>query len=219
MLITPAQRFGKGFAARVLLRAVKKGGLVMNCNFHGKRVLVVEDNYLVARELADELEAANAIVVGPCGSLSDAELHLAHSDLAVLDIDIRGTKAFALADRLSMLDVPYVFFSGYDREQLPDRFARIDFITKPQPPLIAVQQLDVRAREVDSYSIVELIPVLRSRARDFLEDPIAADRLVEITLQRAIDDPDPMPSGAAVVPWLMHLMDDLMQSGPGQFLN
>ena len=191
----------------------------MNCNFHGKRVLVVEDNYMVAREIADELESANSIVVGPCGSLSDSELQLAHSDLAVLDIDIRGSKAFDLADRLAMLDVPYVFFSGYDRERLPDRFARIDFITKPQPPLIAVQLLDARSRELDSHSIVELIPVLRARARGFLEDPGAADRLVEITLRTAIDDPEPMPTGAAIGPWLLHLMEKLMDSGPGHFMN
>lgn len=191
----------------------------MQCNFNGKRVLVVEDNILLAVELADVLEAANAVVVGPCSSLDDAELQLAHSDLAVLDVDVRGVKVFALADRLAVLDVPYVFFSGYDRARLPERFARIDFIAKPQPPLIAVQHLDVRSRQLDGHSIVELVPVLRLRARGFLSDPMAADRLVELTLRLALEDPDPMPSGSAVAPWLLHLMDELMQSGRGHFMN
>lgn len=188
-------------------------------DFNGKRVLVVEDNCLLALELAEELEAANAVVVGPCSSLREADLNVAHSDLAVLDVNLRGQSTYHLADRLDVLEVPFVFFTGYDREVLPERFAEVDCITKPLPPLIAVQHLDARSRRADSHSIVELIPTLRARARGFLADPQAADRLVELTLQLAIDDPEPMPSGAAVAPWLIYLMDQLMQSGRGHFMN
>jgi CheY-like chemotaxis protein len=191
----------------------------MQFNFNGKRVMVVEDDYLLAMELAEALEAANAVVVGPCRNLEEADLHLAHSDLAVLDIDLRGIKTFGLADRLEVLEVPYIFFTGYHRDVLPERFSKVDCITKPQPPQVAVKQLQSLSREVDSYNIVELIPVLRLRARGFLADPQAADRLVEMTLQMAIDDAEPMPSGAAIAPWLMHLMDQLMQAGHGHFLN
>ena len=191
----------------------------MQCNFHGKRVMVVEDDYLLAMELVEELEAANAVVVGPCRNLEEASLQVAHSDLAVLDVNLQGMKTFALADRLEVLDVPFVFFTGYDNDVLPPRFAGVDCITKPTPPLIAVQYLDARSRETDSYSIVELIPMLRARARAFLADPQAADRLVELTLRLAVEDPEPMPNGSAVAPWLCYLMDRLMQSGRGHFMN
>ncbi|MES2542936.1 MAG: response regulator [Pseudomonadota bacterium] len=191
----------------------------MRNNLSGKRVLVVEDNYILAMELADELEAANAVVVGPCSNLSDASLQVAHSDLAVLDVNLSGQNTFHLADRLQALDVPYVFFTGYDKEVLPERFAGVDCITKPLPPSTVVRQLDIRSREIDSGNIIDLIPMLRARARSFLADPQAADRLVEMTLQSAIDDPAPMPSGAAVAPWLIHLMDDLMQYGSRHFMN
>lgn len=191
----------------------------MTTNLSGKRVLVVEDNYLLALDLVNELEAANAVVVGPCNNLTDAALQLAHSDLAVLDVNLGGENTFRLADRLQALDVPYVFFTGYDKDVLPERFAEVDCITKPQPTSIVVQHLVVTSLKVASGNILDLIPMLRARARSFVGDPHAADRLVELTLQRAIDEAAPMPSGPAIAPWLNDLMDDLMTQGAGHFLN
>lgn len=191
----------------------------MHCNFHGKRVLVVEDNTLLAVELSATLSAANAIVVGPCRTPGAAKLQLVHCDLAVLGVDLCGVKVFDLADRLDLLDVPYVFFSGYDRAALPDRFARIDYIARPQPPLIAVLKLDALSREQGHQDIDAVVPVLRRRARVFLSDPRAADRLVELTLRQALDNPAPTPAGAALTPWLLQLMDVLMQSGRGHLMN
>jgi DNA-binding response OmpR family regulator len=191
----------------------------MQHDFHGMRVLVVEDNYLVANEIVDALEAANAIVVGPCSTLDDAEMQIAHSDLAMLDVDIRGRSSFALADRLTTLDVPYVFFTGLDRALLPERFAKIDVITKPVPPEVAVQKLEMVSRDSAPCSIIELIPMLRMRARSILSDPLAADRLVERTLQLAIDDPAELPKGSNLVPWLLQRMDWALDGEPMQFLN
>jgi CheY-like chemotaxis protein len=191
----------------------------MKCNFHGKRVLVVEDNVLIAAEITDSLEAANAVVVGPCMNLEEAEICAVHSELAILDVDIRGRYSFALADRLIRLDVPYVFFTGYDRALLPDRFSAIDVVTKPRPPEDAIQQLEMAARQMESCSIVELIPRLRQRARTLLLDPLAADRLVERTLHLAIDDPTPWPHGQDLNVWLNRLMDQALNSGRRQIFN
>jgi CheY-like chemotaxis protein len=191
----------------------------MACNFNGKRVMVVEGDVLLASELAAALEAANAVVLGPCHSLEDVDLHLAHSDLAVLDVQLCGRSTFALADRLAVLDVPFLFFTAHDRDVLPSRFARVDCITRPQAPLVAVQQLCVRSREMDTLGIVGLIPLMRARARGAVRDPQAADRLVELALQLAIKDPAPLPSEAAVGLWLVGLMDQLIEAGHGHLLN
>lgn len=191
----------------------------MQCNFHGKRVLVVEDNWIIAGELADSLEAANAVVLGPCSSLEDAGMHVAYSDLAILDVDVRGRSSFALADRLIRLDVPYVFFTGYDRTLLPERFSGIDVITKPRTSEAAVQQLEVASQEAGTGNIVELIPRLRARARALVSDPLAADRLVERTLQLAIDDPAPWPVRRDLAAWLTGLMDRALAAGRTQILN
>lgn len=191
----------------------------MQCDFRRKRVLIVEDNGLAAAEIAFALEAANAIVVGPCSDLDDAGMQARHSDLAVLDIDIQGRTSFALADRLQQLDVPYVFFTGYDRKLLPARFAKIDYICKPLSPGIALQHLETLSRELASLSIVELVPMLRQQARMHFSDPLAADRLVERALQLAIDDSGRLPHGRDLGRWLLDLMDHAMRSGRSQFLN
>jgi DNA-binding LytR/AlgR family response regulator len=190
----------------------------MQFDFKGKRVLIVEDCFIAASEIAYALEAANATVVGPCANLEAAELHVMQSELAILDIDIRGRTSFALADRLQLLDVPYVFFTGYDRSLVPKRFQKVDYIAKSTSPILALQQLNIRANAAERPSIVELIPMLRARARAYLSDPLAADRLVERTLQLAIED-GPLPIGADRGLWLRGLMERIVQAGPAQLLN
>ena len=191
----------------------------MQFDFKGKRVLIVEDSFIAAAEIAYALVAANARVVGPCPNLEAAERQVMHSELAILDIDIRGRTSFALADRLQRLEVPYVFFTGYDRNLLPERFRKVDYIAKPTSPMVALQQLNIRAHAAERPSIVELIPMLRERARVYLSDPLAADRLVERTLQLAIEDDGPLPGSADRGFWLRGLMERIVQAGSAQFLN
>lgn len=191
----------------------------MQCNFHGKRVLIVEDNFLAADEIAYALEAANAVVLGPCANLEEAEAQVMQSELAILDVDIRGRTSFALADRLQQLEVPFIFFSGYDRGLMPERFAHVGYVSKPTSPVVAIRKLDASAREIETPTVAELVPTLRARARDLLSDPLAADRLVERTLQLAIDAPMPLPSGARLLPWLMALLHEALRDGSASFLN
>jgi CheY-like chemotaxis protein len=203
----------------VLATFLGSGEVLMQFDFQGRRVLIVEDSFIAASEIAYALEAANATVLGPCGHLEAAEMQVMHSELAILDIDIRGRTSFALADRLQLLDVPYVFFTGYDRSLVPERFRKVDYIAKPTSPIVVLQQLNIRAHAVERPNIVDLIPMLRQRARVHLSDPLAADRLVERTLQLAIEDDGPIPGGADRGLWLRRLMDHIFQAGSAQFLN
>jgi DNA-binding response OmpR family regulator len=191
----------------------------MQFDFHGKRILIVQDNPVVGAEFATALARANATVLGPCTGPSDADMKVMHSDLAILDIDAPRQGAFALADRLSMLDVPFVFVSAQARSVLPRRFATTEFIARPTSPEIVMRQLDLQSRKAAHPTIVELVPVLRQRARTQLTDPLAADRLVERTLRLAIADRGPLPSEELYLIWLQGLMDEALQSGKAQFLN
>lgn len=192
----------------------------MEWNFHGKRVLVAEDNCFVAGELAERLAEANAIVVGPCASLADARQQARHSDLAVLDVDLRGEMVFPLADMLMALEVPFVFFTGYTRMQLPRRFDTIDCVLKSASPEQALRQLALRARAMEGLTVAELVPILRLEARKLINDRAAADRLVELTLELAIADPGPMPQRGEVGAWLVRIMHrQVIQDGLGRFMN
>lgn len=102
----------------------------------GFRVLVVEDEFLLADELRSELEQAGAEIIGPIGHLAGAmALANAHItiDAAVLDLNLGGEEVFPLADLLCARGVPLIFSTGYDRVSLPSRFANVPACVKPVP--------------------------------------------------------------------------------------
>jgi DNA-binding response OmpR family regulator len=81
----------------------------------GRRVLVVEDEYLIASEMRRWLQAAGSEVLGPVPSVDRAlDLIEEHRpDVAVLDVNLgAGDDAYPIADRLGALGVPYLFATG-----------------------------------------------------------------------------------------------------------
>lgn len=100
----------------------------------GYRVLLVEDEYFIARGLQETLAARGAEVVGPVPSVTEA-LDLiattARLDGAVLDINLQGEMAYEVADALEARGVPFVFATGYDQAVIPKRYARARFCGKP----------------------------------------------------------------------------------------
>ena len=100
----------------------------------GRRLLIVEDEYLVATDLAREFEEAGAHVVGPAGSVRDALELLAEPgaiDAAVLDIQLHEETVFPVADVLMRRGVPFVFASGYESWVIPQHYAAIPRFEKP----------------------------------------------------------------------------------------
>ncbi len=103
-------------------------------NLNGCRVLIVEDEYVLAYELHGKLIALGATVLGPVGTLADAlELISAESriDVAVLDVNLRGHSVFPAADLLACRDIPMLFTTGYDVSQFPIRFQNMPRCEKP----------------------------------------------------------------------------------------
>ena len=102
----------------------------------GKRVLVVEDESMLAHDLMHELGALGATVVGPCGTVTKA-LHALDAcvsiDIAVLDISLRERFVYDVADRLTDQGVPIVFATGFDASVIPERYRAVPRCEKPAP--------------------------------------------------------------------------------------
>ena len=116
----------------------------MTATLKGRRVLVVEDEYLLASYLAETLEENGANVLGPVGSVHDA-LSLLDSDselaAAVLDVNLGGEQVYPVADRLLDRHVPFLFTSGYDSSMSPPQYENIVHCTKPLNPSEVVCRL------------------------------------------------------------------------------
>ena len=81
----------------------------------GLRILVVEDEMLIAVLIEEMLQGLGCQVVGPVSRL-DAALRLAHEeplDAAILDVRIRGGQVFPVAEELPARNIPFVLASGY----------------------------------------------------------------------------------------------------------
>ena len=109
-----------------------------------RRILVVEDERLVAEDLCNKLEAAGAVVIGPAPSVELA-LALVHNeralDAALLDVNLGGRMALPVAEALVARSVPFVFTSGYDDAMLAEHFALMPRCHKPAAFATIVSEL------------------------------------------------------------------------------
>jgi DNA-binding response OmpR family regulator len=101
---------------------------------HDRRILVVEDEYMLSEDVRELLEAEGVVVIGPVARVG-AALALVDSgepiDGAVLDINLQGEMVFPLAEKLLETGIPFLFATGYDAEAIPSRFAEIVRCEKP----------------------------------------------------------------------------------------
>jgi len=97
------------------------------------RVLIVEDDYFIAHDLAKVVEQAGLEIVGPVPTLSRALVALDQErlDLAVLDINLDGDKVYEVADAMIGRSIPIMFVTGYDRASIPERYRTVPLCLKP----------------------------------------------------------------------------------------
>ena len=100
----------------------------------GRRVLVIEDEYFLADDIARALTALGARVVGPYGDLDEATGVVDRDitiDAAIMDINLRNDLVFPLARLLRSRKVPLVFTTGYDRNSIEPEFHDVQLWGKP----------------------------------------------------------------------------------------
>jgi CheY-like chemotaxis protein len=102
-----------------------------------RRVLVVEDEYFLADDMAQVLAGLGAEVLGPVSTREQALALLSSDeriDLAVLDINLRGQTVFPVADALTDRGIPFVFSTGYSQASLPPAYQEVPLWEKPFNP-------------------------------------------------------------------------------------
>ena len=116
---------------------IRQDGDAAPAGLVGRRVLVVEDDWLLASEIARVLEAANCVVIGPAPTVALA-LALVEGDpaldAALLDINLQGQLSYEVADLLLAQGVRFAFVTGYPKTMLPRRFSDVPLYEKPFEP-------------------------------------------------------------------------------------
>ena len=100
-----------------------------------QRILVVEDEMMIAMLIEDMLLDLGHEVVGVAQSLSSAltmaEAKAGQYDLAILDINLAGEQSFPVARRLMEAGIPFMFATGYGAQGPEEPFAAVLTLKKP----------------------------------------------------------------------------------------
>lgn len=103
---------------------------------NGERILVVEDDFLTALEIARILSEAGSEIIGPVGEPEEA-LNLAICaviDAAILDINLNGHQVYDVAGILVLRRIPFIFVTGHRLDSVPLAFADAPVMAKPFDP-------------------------------------------------------------------------------------
>jgi DNA-binding response OmpR family regulator len=109
----------------------------------GSRVLILEDEYYLADDLAQALRTSGAEPVGPVSSVSEAEELFSREkpDAAILDLNLRGAMATEFVERLAKTSMPCLIVSGYGAEAVPQSINHVPRIEKPTSPAAVLEAL------------------------------------------------------------------------------
>ncbi len=107
------------------------------------RILIIEDEPIIALDLHDTLIEAGFAVVGVANRLDQALEFIAESsfDAAIVDANLAGESASPAALALAARGLPFIVLSGYSLEQQLDGFAGSQFLQKPCRPAQLIQAL------------------------------------------------------------------------------
>lgn len=99
------------------------GGTLID-GLYGQRILVVENEGIVAWALEDMLADLGCAVVGPAARVSQALATIDDGpiDAAVLDLNLNGHMSYPVADVLALRGIPFVFLTGYHKSSIPEKY-------------------------------------------------------------------------------------------------
>ena len=109
----------------------------------GARVLIVEDDFLLADDLVRALRDAGANPLDPVNSVKQAKeiMEREKVDAAILDLNLRGEMASDFVEQLVATDLPCLIVSGYGEDALPHSIGSLPRLEKPVNPPMVLEKL------------------------------------------------------------------------------
>ena len=113
--------------------AMVHDAILLPTELAANKVMLVEDDFLVAMMMKEMLTELGLVVLGPFGTAAEAitAAQEGEFDVAVLDINLRGEPVYPVAELLIDRGVPLIFVSGYGPEGVDKRFANVPILQKP----------------------------------------------------------------------------------------
>ncbi|TPL87280.1 response regulator [Mesorhizobium sp. B2-3-12] len=189
-------------------------------DLRGLRILIVEDEWTMAGDLARFFSNMGAIILGPAATVEQASEHTDQAEAAILDVNLNGRRVFPIADKLMRRGIPFVFFSGDNDIAIPEHLRYVSNLRKASGSKAVFNALfPPKASEQAGISVLPppddvftLLPKLRLAARLLLGDVNASDRLVERTLEQAIRTIDQRQLGQSTENWLNDIMREVAKA-------
>jgi len=116
------------------------------------RILVVEDEALIAMDLQALLEEAGYDVLGPANSSAAALaiIDREEPDVALLDVNLGRSDAFGVASILTERNTQVIFLTGHTAHKLPQQHRHLPLVSKPYLPQVLLQAV---ARAIEQRQV------------------------------------------------------------------
>lgn len=151
------------------------------------RILIVEDNYLMATEVEEFVRSCGYAVAGAAPSVEKGLALIAEDNVdgAVLDIDLAGTPSFPMCRTLSDKGVPFLFLSAYSPNTVvPAEFRKTPQLTKPFEPAALKSALQTLVGSAPDGRLAPAPPALANTVLESL--PPAAKIALAASLERVV---------------------------------
>ena len=130
----------------------------------GKRIVVAEDDYLLATTVCRDLEEQGATVLGPAPTPFYAMQLIGPDgrrkiDAAVLDVHLHGLTVYEVAEVLQDRGVPFIFTTGFEKTFMPTRFDSIPVVQKPTGSTGIAQALSKLLSKPQAAHSLQRLPV------------------------------------------------------------
>ena len=112
-------------------------------NIKGMRVLIVEDEFFIADDLARAIRNNGGSPVGPVSTICEAEDMVRRSpiDAAIVDLNLRGELASEFIKKLAATGRPCLIVSGYGEDAVPESVTAVSRLEKPVGPTVVIEAL------------------------------------------------------------------------------